>query len=108
MKNLKLLLLVFALGTTTLFASDNPVKENNEIREQIVNLLDKGKFEAEEDFEVEFTFTFNSNGEIIVLNVNSNKENVKDYIRKHVNSKKIQNPGLKNEIYTIPLKIKTI
>jgi hypothetical protein len=108
MRNLKLLVLAFIFGSTTLFASEKLDDANSEIRNQIVNLLDNTKLEAEEDIRVEFTFTFNSSGEIVVLNVDSNKKNVKDYIRKHINSKKLQNPGIKNEIYTIPLTIKSI
>ncbi|MEX1383148.1 hypothetical protein [Lutibacter sp.] len=108
MRNLKLLVLAFIFGSTTLCASERLDDKNTEIRDQIVNLLDNSKFEADENFKVEFTFTFNSSGEIVVLNVDSNRKNVKDYIRKHINSKKLQNPGVKNEIYTIPLTIKAI
>lgn len=109
MKNLKLLLLVFVFGTTTLFASEKIDDDaNTEIRDQIVNLLDNVKLNTDADFQFILTFTFNSKGEIIVLNENSNKSEVKDYIRKHINHKKFQNPGVKDEIYSIPLKIKAL
>ena len=33
---------------------------------------------------------------------------IKDYIRKNVNYKKLENPGSQNEIYTMPIKVKVI
>jgi hypothetical protein len=108
MRKLKLLAVAFLLSITTLFASENIDDTNTGIRDQIIQLLDNAQFESEKDFNVEFTFTFNSDGEIVVLNVNSSRKDVKDYIRNNVNYKKINSPGIKNEKYTLPIKVKTI
>ena len=108
MRKLKLLAVAFLLSITTLFASENIDDTNTGIRDQIIQLLDNAQFESEKDFNVEFTFTFNSDGEIVVLNVNSSRKDVKDYIRNNVNYKKINSPGIKNEKYTLPIKVTTI
>ena len=106
MRKLKFLTLALLFSMTSLFASERTDNLNADIRTQIVELLDNAKFEIEEDYKMDFTFTFNSNGEIVVLNVNSNSKEIKDFIRKNVNSKKILNPGIKNEKYTMPIYVK--
>jgi len=106
MRKLKLFTVAFVLGMTSLFASEKMNNANIEIRDQIVNLLNDTKFETQEDFRIEFTFTFNSSGEIVVLNVDSNRIDVKEYIRNNVNNKKIENPGIPNNIYKMPINVK--
>lgn len=110
MRNLKLLTVAFLLGMTSLFASDNIDNPNTEIRVQIVKLLDDAKleveFSGETNFIVNFSFTFNSKGEIVVLNVDSKREDIKDFIRKNVNYKKLPSPGVQNEIYKMPINVK--
>jgi hypothetical protein len=105
MKNLKLFTAALFFGMTSLFASEN-IEDRKEIRDQVVDLFDGAKFEAEKDFKVDFTFTFNQKGEIVVLRVSSNREDIKDYIRKNVNYQKIENPGSQNQIYKMPIKVK--
>lgn len=107
MRKLRLITLIAILGTTGLFASEKiEMNNNSEIRNQLVSLLDKAKFETGEDFTIEFTFTFNSQGEIVVLSLNSVRSDVKEFVREHINYKKIENPGLKDMIYTMPVKVK--
>ena len=108
MKKLKLFTLALFLGMTSLFALENIEDENKEIRNQVVNLFDDAKFEAEKDFRVNFTFTFNTKGEIVVLNVDSSRKDIKDYIRKNVNNMKLETPGIQNHIYKIPITVKII
>lgn len=108
MRKLKLLTLALVIGATSLFASEKTENINTEIRDQVVNLFDRAKFETKEGFKVEFTFTFNTNGEIVVLNLDSNREDIKDYIRKNVNYKKIQKPGIKDRIYKMPINVKVV
>jgi len=105
MKNLKLFTVAFLFGMTTLVASDN-IEDREEIRNQVVELFDGAKFATENDFKVEFTFTFNQKGEIVVLKVDSNRKDIKDYIRKNVNYKKIAVPGNQNQKYRMPINVK--
>jgi len=93
---------------TSLFASENIEDENKEIRNQVVNLFDDAKFEAEKYFRVNFTFTFNTKGEIVVLKVDSSRNGIKDYIRKNVNNIKLETPGTQNHIYKMPITVKII
>ena len=106
MRKLKFLTLALFFSMTSLFASEKLDNLNTEIRDQIVKLLDDAKFKIEEDYKMDFTFTFNSRGEIVVLDVNTNREDIKEYIRKNVNYVKLQSPGVKNEKYTIPINVK--
>jgi hypothetical protein len=108
MKKLKLVAVALLFGMTSMFASEKVEKTTTEIRNQIVTLFDDAKFIAESDFKVNFSFTFNANGEIIVLNVDSTRADIKDYLRKNVNYKKLDNPGIPNEVYTMPIKVKVI
>lgn len=71
-----------------------------------MKLLDDAKFEIKENYKTHFTFTFNSDGEIVVLDVNSNRKDIKEYIRKNINKKKLENPGVKNQKYTMPIIVK--
>ena len=107
MKTLKLFTVAFLLGMTTLIASEN-IEDVKEIRNQVVDLFDNAKFETDKDFKVDFTFTFNQKGEIVVLTVDSSRQDIRDYIRKNVNYKKIQNPGIQNQKYRMPIKVKVV
>ena len=55
--------------------------------------------------EVQIKFTFNSEGEIVVLKVSSSDSNVLNYIRKNLNGKVILNPGERNKLYNLSLKL---
>jgi hypothetical protein len=112
MKKLKLFIVCSIFSISGLFAAEKVDDDlNTTIREQIVNLIADAKLETKEDysiedFRVEFSFTFNSAGEIVVLNVDTNRTDIKNYIRENINNKKIDNPGIKNDIYTMPITVK--
>jgi hypothetical protein len=106
MKKFKLLALALVIGTAGLFAAEleNPTPKK-EIRTQIVKLLKTPRFDVPNDINVTITFTFSSEGELVVLDVDSNNRDVKKYVRKNLNYKKIQNPGERDKMYTMPLKL---
>jgi hypothetical protein len=102
-----LVALALVIGTTTLFANNvNPDNSTNEIRNQIVALMDAPNFNINQEITVTITFTFSSAGEIVVLNVDSKDSDVLNYVRKNLNQKVISNPGEKFKHYTIPLTIR--
>jgi hypothetical protein len=105
MRKFKLLALALAIGTTSLFATTVEDVTNEEIRSQIVKLLETPDFGVDYEMNVNISFTFSSEGEVVVLNVDSKNRNVLNYIRENLNYKKIQNPGEKDKLYTMPLKI---
>ncbi|RXP45185.1 hypothetical protein EC396_15960 [Lutibacter sp. HS1-25] len=107
MKKLMLTAIAIVIATSTLFATNvNPDDTNKNIRSQIVTLMEAPDFTVAEDLTVTIQFTFNSEGEIIVLDIDSKDSNVLKYIRKNLNHKFINNPGEKDKLYIIPLKVK--
>jgi hypothetical protein len=110
MKKLKLFTIALLIGTTGLFASEmsrNDV-ENPNIGTQIENLLDQSEFNFEDTSAVQITFTFNSEGQIVILKVNSTDEEVLNYFRENLNGKTIKNPGERDKLYSLSLKLQTI
>ena len=110
MRKLKLLALALVIGTTSSFAlnSEDPGAPKEEIRDQIVKILKAPEFDVNKEMDVEISFTFSSEGEIVVLEVSTRNREVLNYIRENLNYKKIQNPGVRDKLYTMPLKIAQI
>ena len=108
MRKFKLLALAFVIGTSSLFATtvDNPDVPKKEIRNQIINLLGTPDFIVSNEINVIISFTFSSEGEIVVLNVDSKNSDVLNFVRENLNYKKISNPGERDKLYTMPLKVK--
>lgn len=109
MKKLKLLALALFIGTTGLFASETSINdiENPNIEAQIENLLSHTDVSFDTPFVVQIKFTFTSNGKIVVVEVDSKNRDVLNYIRKNLNGKAIKNPGEKDKMYRISLKLQT-
>jgi len=42
------------------------------------------------------------------MGVDSAREDIKDYIRKNVNYKKLENPGIPNQTYRMPINVQII
>ena len=105
MRKFKLLALALVIGTASLLATTVEDVPNEEIRSQIVKLLEAPDFGVDYEMTVNISFTFSSEGEVVVLNVDSKNRNVLNYIRKNLNYKKIQSPGERDKLYTMPLKI---
>ncbi len=107
MRKYKLLALALVIGTASLFATN--MEDSNvpkkEIRAQIVKLLKAPNFTISSEITVHLTFTFSSEGEIVVLKVDTRNRDVLNFIRENINYKKLENPGVRDKIYTMPLKI---
>jgi len=108
MRKFKLMALALVIGTASLFAAngDDPTEANEKIRSQIISLLQTRDFVVENEMVVLITFTFSSEGEIVVLNVDSKGKDILSYIRKNLNYKEVKNPGERDKLYTMPLKVK--
>ena len=107
MKKLKLFAFALFIGTTTLFANNvNLDDSTNDMRNQIVALMDAPNFTINQEVTVTIIFTFSSAGEIVVLHVDSKDSDVLKYVRENLNQKKITNPGETFKQYTIPLTLK--
>ncbi|MFK5958294.1 MAG: hypothetical protein QM495_05400 [Lutibacter sp.] len=107
MRKFKVLALALVIGTVSLFAvnGEDPKEANKKIRSQIVSLLQAPDFIIENETTVMLMFTFSSQGEVVVLNVDSRDKNILNYVREHLNYKKVDNPGERDKLYTIPLKV---
>jgi hypothetical protein len=109
MKNVKLFLVTFVIGTLGLFANniETPSVSKDEIRKQIVELFNTSEIVFEQNSYVNITFTFNTEGEIVVLKVDSMNENILKFIRENLNNKKFNKPGKVNKEYTMPINVVT-
>ena len=107
MRKFKLFAIAMLIGTAGLFATElensNMPKEG--MRSEIVQLLKAPEFTVPTDINVTITFTFSSEGELVVLGVDSKNSDVLNYIRKNLNYKKIDNPGKRDKLYSMPLKL---
>lgn len=108
MKKIKLLVLALVLGTTSLFANSiiNPDVSKEEIRKQIIELVQDSNDIVSEPIDVKVTFTFNTKGEIVVLKVGSTDRKVLTFIREKLNGKTLENPGKVYKQYSMPIAIK--
>ena len=107
MKKFKLLAIALVIGSASLFATnvDAPEVPTEEIRDQIVTLLKAPDFPLTKDISVIIKFTFSSEGEIVVLCPGCKDRTVVNYIRENLNYKKFKNPGVRDKIYVMPLKL---
>ena len=110
MRKLKLLAIALMVGSASIFATniDELKKPNEELRKEIVELLKTTDIELNSEITVAIKFTFNSDSEIVVLGVDSKNNNVLKYVRENLNYKKLDNPGKRDKLYTIPLKIEAV
>jgi hypothetical protein len=108
MNKFKLLVITLLLGTSSLFASSiiNPEIKKDEIRKQIVELVENSNSTFENQITVYVTFTFGTEGELVVLKVNSTDKKVLSFIRETLNNKKLENPGKTYRHYTMAINVK--
>ncbi len=108
MNKFKVLAIAFVLGTTSLFANNivNPEVSKDEIRQQIIELVEHSQNTIASQVTVNVTFTFSTSGEIIVKKVNSTDKDVLAFIRENINSKVLENPGRANKNFTMSIVIK--
>ena len=105
MNKFRLLAIAFVFSATSLFANTiaNPEVKASEVRKQIVELVESSNISIDDAVTVNITFTFSSEGEIVVLKVDSKDKQVLSFVRKSLNSKKLENPGRANKYFTMPI-----
>ena len=108
MNKFKLMAIALVVGTMSLFASnvENPDTSKDEIRKQIIELVDGVENNFTQETTVKLTFTFSTKGEIVVLGINSKDKNVISFVQENINHKIIKNPGKKFKKYKMPFVIK--
>ncbi|MDG1528487.1 MAG: hypothetical protein P8I51_02505 [Polaribacter sp.] len=113
MKNLKKIIAVIALGLLTVLpASANTNSEPNTkakkvLRTEIVSLLGTHSYDfSTKVVEAQVSVILNNKSELIVISVNSNNEEVTNYVKSKLNYKKVTVKGIKKgTVYRIPLKM---
>ena len=105
MNKFRLLAIALVFGTKSLFASTiiTPEVSKDEIRQQIIELVENSETVIENQVVVHVTFTFSTDGKIVVLKVNSKDKQVLTFIRENLNSKSLENPGKANRHYTMAI-----
>jgi len=107
MNKFKLLLVALVFGSVTLFANTvNPDVSGDEIRSQIIELVDASTATLETQISVNIVFSFNTEGEIVVLKVDSREKELIDFVRNNINGKKIENPGKMRRKYEMFITVK--
>lgn len=107
MKKLFVLVFVTLMSTLVFSTNENPSKKE-EIRTKIVELLGNPNFILDEEVKTTVEFLINKNGEIVILNVNCNTEQICQYVKSRLNYKLISKKStLKNSFYKMPLTIKS-
>lgn len=108
MNKFKLMAIALVFGAASLFANtiSNPEASGDEIRKQIIELVDNVDADLDVKTSVNVTFSFNSEGEIVVLKVGSKESNVLNFIRENLNGKTIENPGKEKKKYSMLITIK--
>lgn len=109
MKKLILLAIALVIGSANMQANEGePDVTKEEIRNQIVNLLDSPSHYFEKTTEVKIDFTFDSEGRIIIVKIDTNDYEVKDFFRENLNFKKLHKPGNKLRKYDIIIKLRSL
>lgn len=107
-KTVKVFLLVFTIAfSSVLHASTTPKDlESTAITTEVAQLLKKPKFLLENDISVNVTITFNKDNEIVVLSVDSENEQIKDFIKNRLNySKLAYDIYNKKQTFIVPVRL---
>jgi len=83
-----------------------PVVLTEEIRQEIINLMDYHEIDHDKDLIARVVFTLNKKNEIVVLYVLTDNRDVDHYIKQKLNYKKINiNVTQDGLIYHLPIKL---
>jgi hypothetical protein len=108
MKTIKSFLLAAIIATSSvLSASTEPVTkvEPNLITQEVSELLKNPSFDVEQDLLANVTLTINKNNELVVLSVDSESEQVVNYIKSRLNYHKLS-ADVDTQTFKIPVRIK--
>lgn len=108
----KLSLVVVAamlLGTGNLLANDiDSFEPSKSLSLQISSMLSDNNFsEFEDDLTAQVRFTLNNEGEIVVLSVSTDFDQMERFVKNRLNYQKVDlNNVEEGKVYTIPVRIK--
>lgn len=109
MKKFKIMLLILSLGiTNALAAGENETKNEipNSLSAEVSKLMKQHYLPLEDELLVEVKFRINEYREIVVLSVNCDKPEVRQYISLSLNNKTPQTKSYEiGKLYTIPVRL---
>lgn len=107
MKTIKSITLALALLTgTVLSAATVPVKKSNKTcSEQIAELLENPQFKVEAEISAYVTFMLNDDNEIVVLDVETDNQQVERYVKARLNYQEIATNLEQGKQYNVPVRI---
>jgi hypothetical protein len=112
MKTLKTVLLAVAITFGTAFTANasskaEPTPDQKEvIAKKFENILKYPEFDVLEETLVQVTVGFNENDEMVILEVDSENENVSSYLERTLKFHKFAVDGFRNiEEYVLPIKL---
>ena len=108
MKRLRLLVLALGLIVSTAAVATNPVTltTKSESSKEIKKLLKNPEFLVNHDMDANVLFTLNDNNEIIVLSVETDFEEIDQYIKERLSFQEIDADLEKGKQYIVPVKIR--
>ncbi|NJB70770.1 hypothetical protein GGR42_001232 [Saonia flava] len=110
MKKIVLTSLILALNATMAMASNSMNTPKQELRKQVMELLDSPNIEFKSELiEAKITFTLNRKREIVILSIDTENSALDSYIKRKLNYKKV----LLNDIavgnkFTVNFKIEKV
>ncbi len=109
MKKLLVLFLGFTFSTTVLFATNEKplVEAKKELQTAVIKLLGNNQFPLTSAVaEAEVFMLLNTNNELVIISVKSKNQQLKQYIKRKLNYKKVPVKALtKMKVYRMPIKI---
>ena len=111
MRKLSVLVAAVAfLVASTSFAGTNPAGEKvpTTIEAELGKFLSNPDFEFDQGELAKVSFMVNKEGEVVVLSVDSDNEQLVSFIKARLNYKKITAKVLKGTEYTLPVRLKQL
>ena len=106
MKKTSFAIFAALLFVGNVFAVEPTVNPTKKLSYQIQEMLDENNFDVEDDLTADVRFTVNKEGEIVVLSIDTESEELKGFVKGRLNYKKVElNQVKEGKIYTVPVRI---
>ncbi|RPD96553.1 hypothetical protein EGM88_09300 [Aureibaculum marinum] len=107
MKKLSVFIVMLFLGTLMVFPTNVKNDLNPDLTIQIREMLKSPDFiNSKEELNATVFLTLNSNNEIVIIQVDSEEEQVENFVKSRLNYKKVKShTSIQGKIFKMPLKI---
>ncbi|MET1260022.1 MAG: hypothetical protein HRT65_10970 [Flavobacteriaceae bacterium] len=95
---------LMAFGTAT--ANVQPEETTKKLSTQIHKMLETNSFDIVDDLTANVRFTINKEGEIVVLSVDTDDQDLEGFVKGRLNYQKVDITAFKEgKMYTVPVRI---